>query len=338
MPPPYRNPDWTPDNGQRYWLNYGPPNPNYNPQGPANMVPQGQANMTAPSQANGMPQDQINMAYPPPGAHPRRIPRGSRASYVGSPRNAGPSSNTPVNSGFPINSGVPINSGMQNNPGGRQNTISGPNMPRFPDNTGVLTHAQAEPIQGQPIQGQPIQGQPAPRQSGAPSQMNTQTGNTDGRSITSGQASRPVNNDAFLQASAAQRQKLQIAHTKRYSEALRSVAEFEEYDKQEKQARRRGDADLSGDIPRDQAALAHLLDRLGDAIANLNGTESSETRVNPSKRGDSRLVDSSAVKCVKGMDEREIAGLAWKFLVSVRPQLVNPFLPWSFPPNAKYCC
>lgn len=327
MPPPYRNPDWTPDNGQSEWLHYGAPNPNYNPQRPANLVPQGQANMATLNQANGMRQGQPNIAHLAPGAQPRRVPRGSRASYTGSPRNAGipSSSNTPVNSGSPINTGVPINPGIQNNPGGRQNTISGPDMPRFPDNTGVHTHGQAEPVQGQPIQGQPIQGQHAPRQSGAPSQMNTQTGNTDGRSITSGQASSPVNDDAFLQASAARRQKLPIAHTKRYSEAVGNLAEFEEYDKQERQARRRGGPDRSGDIPRNEAALAHLVDRLGDAIANLDGTESKETRINPSKRGDDRLVDSAAVKCVKDMDDRQIAGLAWKFLVSVPPQTVNLF-------------
>lgn len=320
MPPPYRNPDWTPDNGQRYWLTYGDPNPNYNPQGPANMVPRGQANMTTPSQANGMRQGQIDMAYPPPGAHPRRIPRGSRASYVGSPRNAGlpSSSHTPVNSGFPINTGVSINTGTRNNPSVPQNNISGPDMPRFLDNTGVFSYGQAEPNQGQPIQGQPIQGQP-----GAFSQMSTYPGHHDRRSITNGQASSPASDDGIIQANGAGKQ---IPQRKRYSEEVKNVAEFEEWEKDERQTRRRGgDRDRSGDIPRNEAGQARLVDRLGNAIANLDGTESKETRINPSKRGDDRLVDSAAVRCVKEMDNRQIAGLAWKFLVSVRPQPIHLF-------------
>lgn len=328
MPPPYRNPDWTPDNGQPYWRHYGPPNPNYNSQRPANMVPQGQANTTPSNQANWMHQGQIDVANLPPGAGPRSIPRGSRASYTGSPLNAGvpSSSRTPVNSDFPINTGAPINSGMRNNPGGRQNNISFPNMPRFPDITGVFGHGQAEPIQGQPIQGQPIQGQPVPRQPGAPSQMNTQTGNTDARSITSGQASRPVNDDAIFQPNATGRQRLRIPHRKKYSEFVKNPTEFEDNENEERQARRRGGPDRSSDIPRDLAGLCHLVDRLGNAIANLDGTESSQTRVNQSKRGDSALVDSAAVKCVKDMDGRDIAMLAWKFLVSVSPHPVPSFL------------
>lgn len=49
MPPPLRNPNWTPHNGQPEWISYGPPNPNY------------------------VGQDQSNMAYSTRGAQPRRV-------------------------------------------------------------------------------------------------------------------------------------------------------------------------------------------------------------------------------------------------------------------------
>ena len=82
--------------------------------------------------------------------------------------------------------------------------------------------------------------------------------------------------------------------------------------------------DLSSDMPRDEAGLAVLARGLYDAIENLVGIESSATRTQHS-RGETRLVDSLAVKCVKTKKSFDIDRLVWKFLVSVCSRPIATF-------------
>lgn len=132
--------------------------------------------------------------------------------------------------------------------------------------------------------------------------------------------------ETLLEVYVAKRQRLRNSRGKAYSELVRNFKEFEWLEKAERQSRVRDGPDLSGDMPRDDAGQAVLVDRLGNAIANLQGIESRTTRKNSSKRGDVRFVDSAGVKCVKDKSKDEIAMLAWKFMVSVPIQLVTFFL------------
>lgn len=270
------------------------------------------------------------MVHPTPGAQPGMTPisggpvNSGVPSNAGIPRNGGFPSNihVPFNAGGPSNSrvppstGVPMNTGMPNNNGAIQGRISNPNMSSVPVNTHVHAHGQRQYIQGQPSVRQPT----------APSQMRAQTGNANGRSTTGRPASRPVNYAAQLEADMAEVKSLQNSNEKTGHGLIKSFEHQKRLENAEKRMRRRGGPDLSGDMPPDDAGRGVLADRLCDAITNLENIESRETRVNQSKRGDNKTMDSAGVKCVKDKKGYEIANLAWKFMVSVCSQPVLPYV------------
>lgn len=294
MPPPYRNPDYTEDNGQDEYLHYGPPNPNY--------VPPGQSNSQHPGQGITARQGQANMTRRTRGSQSRGMPHNSMASNTGN-------TVVPSNSGIPLSAGAAINTGARNNAGATQNSNSGPQMPRVPVNTGVYTaHGQARSMTGQPLFRQPA----------APPQMSAQRGSLRDRPTTGGRAPTPVDDEAQLRGYIDRRQKLRNVTGRNFSELVRNSQEFEWFLKADARSRRREGPDLSGDMPRDEAGQAELVDRLGDAIANLVNIESRKTRMNQSKRGDVEEVDSTGVKYVKEKKDYDIAMLAWMFMVSVR--------------------
>lgn len=324
MPTMYVNPNWTEDNGQPQWLPYVPQNPGY------------------------VDPNQVNMVHPALGAQPGMTPISGGPVNSGVPSNAGipcnggfPSNiHVPNNAGVPINAagpsnsrvppstararstgltpntGVPMNTGMPSNNGAIQGRISNPNMSSVPVNTRVHAHGQRQHIQGQPTVRQPT----------APSQMRAQTGNANGRSSTGRPASRPVNYAAQLEADMAEVKSLQNSNEKTGHGLIKSFEHQKRLEKAERHMRRRGGPDLSGDMPPDDAGRGVLADRLCDAITNLENIESRETRVNQSKRGDNKTMDSAGVKCVKEKKGYEIANLAWKFMVSVCPQPIMPFV------------
>lgn len=295
MAPPRYNPNWEEDGRPKYIFD-GPPNPNY--------VPPGQNNMVHPGQGVTARQGQADMARPTRGSQSRRMPHGSTASNTGGQEDTV----VPSIAGIPSNAGAPINTGARSNAGATQNSTSGPQMPRVPVNTDVFTaHDQAQNMTGQPLFRQPA----------APPQMSAQRRSLRDCSTACGRAPTPVDDEAQLRGYIDQRQKLSNVTGRNFSEIVPNFKEFGWFEKADARSRRRDGPDLSGDMPRDEAGQAELVDRLGNAIANLEDIESRKTRTNQSKRGDVTEVDSTGVKYVKEKNDYDIAMLAWKFMVSV---------------------
>lgn len=329
MPLRYRNPDWTEDNGEPYWLPYGPPNPNY----------------VGPNQL------EANMMPPTPGAqrhatpiagHPvnSRAPSNGRVSY-----NAGIPSNTPVpfntvrprsnglppnvdfpmNAGVPVNTGGPSNTGTPNNAGAAQSRTRGPNMPGVPCDPRIHSHSQRQNIRGQPMESftrHPVTEQPMPPV--PPAQRNDDAGHVYGHAITGHPGPRPVNDDAQIEADIAEVKALRNSR-RTGSQLINSFEHHNRLERAERRMLRRGGRDLSRDMPQDNAGQRALVDRLCTAITNLEDIESRKERVNPSSKGDKKTTDSAGVKCVKNKSNYEIASLAWKFMVSARPQLITAY-------------
>lgn len=318
MPPMYRNPDWTPGSDQPQWLRYGPPNPNY----------------VAPNQAN--------MVRPAPGAQPHHMPHNGMTPFTGGPVNGRVPSNggIPPNAHVPSNAGVPFNtvrtpdtvSGFleipglpfpavyhtnppRNNTGGPRGRINGPNVSGAPVNTHDSAAGQQQRIQGQPF---------VP-EAAAPSRTTAQTGRRDGPPISDGPAPSPVDDEAQIEADIAEVKELRNSTRVTGSALIKSFEHQQRLERAERRMRRRGGPDRCSDMPQDSAGQRPFVDRLCAAITNLENIESRQTRVNATQRGDSKTIDSAAVKCVKEKTPYDVANLAWKFMVSVCPRTIMPY-------------
>lgn len=92
-------------------------------------------------------------------------------------------------------------------------------------------------------------------------------------------------------------------------------------------------------MPQDPAGQQALIQRLYNAMSNLDGIETSTTRKYSLRNGGTHFIDSIGVKCVKDMNEFEMEMLAWDFLVGL-PTLDYYFLylPLRIAPGCRERC
>ncbi|KAH8763137.1 hypothetical protein F5883DRAFT_646306 [Diaporthe sp. PMI_573] len=133
-----------------------------------------------------------------------------------------------------------------------------------------------------------------------------------------GPTSGPGNEDRSWEATLEQTRKLLGLGGKRYGRHVESFEDHERFKKARKQLLRKKLEDRSGDMPQDPAGQQALIQRLYNAMSNLDGIETSTTRKYSLRNGGTHFIDSIGVKCVKDMNEFEMEMLAWDFLVAVR--------------------
>lgn len=298
MPPPLRNPNWAPGNGQPEWIQYDPPNPNY---GGRSQLGQRQSSRAAQPH-------QVSSTGMVPGSEapsdsafaqslrvelPSGLPHGpfgdlptSTLAQPSTSSPADPSANASYygvtsNAGISDGAGTPFNHGTMP----RNSTMIYPDTAQ--DGTGNLDHHVPDPV-----------------------------GNNDFGAHDPG--SESGNNDPSLNARILQVKRLLRVPGTDYGRHIGSFEEHEQFKEAYKQSFREDRDDRSGDMPQDPAGLQRLVERLVLAIANLVNIESSLTRNQYNKnKKETEVVDSVAVKCVKEMGQFRLEMLAWDFMVSL---------------------
>lgn len=186
--------------------------------------------------------------------------------------------------------GVPFDSGDQHSTSTPTNTGILPNT-TTPDDTDTSQHS--------------ISGQDLP----------SIEARTDLR--TSIPAFGPGNEDGSWEATLQQTRKLLRLRGKRYGGHVKSFEDHERFKKARKHLLRKTTVDRSGDMPQEPVGQQELVARLVNAMSNLDGIETRQTRKHPTRRGGTRIIDSIGVKCVKDMGAFEMEMLAWDFMVSL---------------------
>lgn len=134
---------------------------------------------------------------------------------------------------------------------------------------------------------------------------------------TSIPASGPGTEDQSWEGTLLQTRKLLRLRSKRYGGYVKSFEDHERFQKARKHLLRKNTVDRSGDMPQDPAGQQELVARLVNAMSNLDGIETRQTRKHPTRHNETRLIDSIGVKCVKDMGAFEMEMLAWDFMVSL---------------------
>lgn len=337
MPPPMRNPNWTPTNGQPQWIAYGAPNPNYVPQSQGNTV----------------------VSAPGPRARRATVARIGVANNSGNLSNAaGPSNAGDYRVGVQPIAAITYNTGAPNHASSMRNSIGYTNTPGIPAttagpvnavqvvpastvvpanapsaaNSGAHTQPQAQNTRGPQLATQPT----------AQPQVVTQASRPAGRPNTGGTAPRPASAIPPAKAIRLTRDvvsdvgKLLKSNRKSYGGHIKNFQELALHESAEKWLRRKGagEGDLCADMPQDDARKGVLAQRLFSAIENLQGIESRAGRITRDRNGHARAMESTGVKCVKGKNGYRREVLAWKFMVSVLPTFACFVLGFS-PPEAN---
>lgn len=239
-------------------------------------VPRGQRNSRRPTQqAEPRVMSAIEM---PPMANPMPESSFNRSTTdvpVHVPADILPNPGVPSDSGGPYSTGTPTNTGILPNIATSDDTISQHSI-SGPDLPGIESR-------------------------------------TDLR--TSIPAAGPGNEDRSWEAILLQTRKLLRLRDKRYGGYVKSFEDHERFKKARKHLLRKNTVDRSGDMPKDPAGQQELVARLVNAMANLDGIETRQTRKHPTRQGGTRIIDSIGVKCVKDLGAFEMEMLAWDFMV-----------------------